>query len=71
MDYDGFSQVRGKCRFWRERLEEEDRFDSEVKPRDRRVHCSCFVEGIAWEVTVGTVPAECPLWYRCRYHMAA
>jgi len=71
MDLDGMSVVHRKCRFWRELLDEEDRFDSEVKPRDRRVHCSCFVEGLSWEVTVGTVPADCPLRSRCRYYAEA
>ena len=67
--FDGLSPVRGKCIFWRERLEEEDLFDGDVKPRNRRVHCVCFVEGDRWEATVSTVPDECPFGYRCRYHI--
>ena len=66
---DGYDPVPGKCNFWRERLNDEDRWDSSLKKEDRRVECSCFVEGDTWQVTVTTVPSDCPERFRCRYYV--
>ena len=66
---DGQAQIRGKCQYWRERMDEYDRWDRDVRPADKRVTCSCFVEGRLWAVTVETPPADCPERDRCRYHI--
>ena len=66
---DGQTQIRGKCLYWRERMDEYDRWDLDVKPRDKRVLCSCFVEGKLWQVTVATLPGDCPDSEHCRYHI--
>lgn len=65
------TQVRGKCQYWRERLNEDDRWDLAVKPPQRRVDCSCFVEGDRWEATISSVPLDCPVHFRCRYYIKA
>ena len=65
MKLDGQTQVPGKCRYWRECLSEDDRWDTDVKPLARRVRCSCFVDGALWESTVGTLPEDCPNRYAC------
>ena len=67
---DGQTQVRGKCQFWRERADEYDRWDPDVKIPAKRVTCACFIEGRLWQVTVGTLPDDCPESDRCRYHIA-
>lgn len=71
MDYDGYTIVRGKCQFWREHMVDADRFDTAMKPRDRRIQCSCFIDGFTWNATVRTLPESCPLHYRCRYFIRA
>lgn len=69
MEYDGFTIVRGKCQFWREQMVDVDRFDTDVKPRDRRIHCACFIDGSTWETTVRTLPESCPMRFKCRYYI--
>lgn len=71
MKLDGQAQVRGKCQYWRERMNEDDRWDIDLRPPARRVVCSCFVEGAMWNATVGTLPDDCPDRYTCRYHVSA
>lgn len=66
---DGFAPVKGKCMYWRETDNDEDRWDTRVKREDRRVDCSCFVEGMGWSVTQSTVPEDCPLRLHCRYYV--
>lgn len=66
---DGQTQVRGKCRYWRERMYEDDRWDIDVKRADKRVRCCCFVEGTFWEASVSTLPEDCPSRHACRYHV--
>ena len=66
---DGQTQIRGKCLYWRERMDDGDRWDPDVKPRDKRVLGSCFVEGKLWPVTVATLPEDCPERDHCRYHI--
>lgn len=67
---DGQTQIRGKCLYWRERADEYDRWDPDVKPLEKRVTCACFVEGRLWHATVGTIPGECPDHFHCRYHIS-
>ncbi|MDI6900603.1 MAG: hypothetical protein QMC79_02785 [Anaerosomatales bacterium] len=66
---DPYAPVKGKCTFWREQPNEDDRWDTSVKPLDRRVTCTCFIEGDVWLVTVGTIPPDCPKRYKCRYYV--
>lgn len=66
---DGFSPIKRKCTYWRERPNEEDRFDSRVKKPDQRIECSCFIEGRMWPATASTIPSDCPERYRCRYYI--
>ena len=66
---DGYAPIKRKCTYWRERPSDDDRFDSRVKKDDKRVECSCFVEGKAWQVTLSTVPSDCPDALHCRYYI--
>ena len=65
----GFAPIRGKCHYWREALDDDDRYDSRMKQPDWRVHCSCFVLGDRWTFTVETVPSDCPQRMHCRYYI--
>ncbi|MBN1193329.1 MAG: hypothetical protein JXA36_06540 [Coriobacteriia bacterium] len=64
-----FAPIRGKCFYWREHLNEDDKYDTRVEKGKRRVECSCFVEGDRWTYFEDEVPAECPVWQHCRYHI--
>lgn len=64
-----FSPIRGKCFYWREQLNVDDVYDTRVKKDERRVECSCFVEGDRWTYTASTVPADCPQRLHCRYYI--
>jgi len=66
---DGFAPIKGKCTYWRERFNDDDAFDSRVKKIDKRVECSCFVEGKAWQLTASTIPSDCPDKLHCRYYI--
>jgi len=66
---DGQTQIRGKCQYWRERMDEYDRWDPDVKFAAKKVICACFVEGRVWPVTVATLPEDCPERDHCRYHI--
>lgn len=66
---DGYAPIKGKCTYWRELASEDDRWDTSVKPADRRIVCSCFVEGKAWYYTASTAPADCPDRLHCRYYI--
>lgn len=66
---DGYSPVRGKCAFWREQPNDEDTWDLSVKPDDKRVTCTCFVEGDMWPATMSTIPKDCPNRFKCRYYV--
>jgi hypothetical protein len=66
---DGFSPVRGKCHFWREQLDADDVYNTRVKKGDRRVRCSCFIEGRGWTYTIDTLAVDCPDRYHCRYYI--
>jgi hypothetical protein len=65
---DGYAPIRKKCTYWRERCSDDDRFDFRMKPEDKRVECSCFVEGKAWQATASTIPSDCPDRLHCRYY---
>jgi hypothetical protein len=66
---DGYSPIRGKCNYWRERPHEDDRWDMTVKAPDKRIECSCFVEGKVWYATASTIPPDCPERFHCRYYI--
>lgn len=64
-----YAPVKGKCTWWRERPDEEDAWDVRVPRPEKRVHCSCFVEGHGWEYRRDNVPSNCPEYRRCRYYI--
>ena len=66
---DAYTPVKGKCIYWREAMNIEDEHDITVKKPDKRVNCSCFVEGYYWYFTVGTTPSDCPRRRQCRYYI--
>lgn len=61
--------IRGKCVWWRETPNPEDMYDPRLKDSERRIGCSCFVEGFLWEYTASEVPVECPQNRNCRYYV--
>jgi hypothetical protein len=66
--FEGLTNVRGKCTYWRERMHDDDRFDPDVKEFDKRVVCNCFIEGTVWQTTVAAL-GNCPQRWRCRYYV--
>jgi len=64
-----FAPTRGKCFYWRENPNDEDQWDTRIKKDERRVDCSCFVEGEVWTFTVNSVPSDCPQKMHCRYYI--
>lgn len=64
---DPYSAIPGKCVWWREIPNDEDRYSTEVKAPQKRIECSCFVEGYRWTFITAEVPAECPRERGCRY----
>lgn len=64
-----FSPIRGKCFYWREQQNADDVYDTRVKKDERRVECSCFVEGDRWTYTVSSIPSDCPQRLHCRYYI--
>ncbi|MDH4139094.1 MAG: hypothetical protein OEV43_00815 [Coriobacteriia bacterium] len=66
---DIYSPIRGKCTWWREIPSEEDAHDLRVKAPDKRVNCSCFVEGEYWIHRSADVPSDCPNARSCRYYI--
>jgi len=66
---DGFSPIRGKCTWWREMPHQEDAHNVRMKPAEKRITCSCFVEGDLWNFPGAEVPADCPKWRHCRYYI--
>ncbi|TLM99236.1 MAG: hypothetical protein FDZ75_00560 [Actinobacteria bacterium] len=69
MSDEGYAPIKGKCTWWREMPNEEDRWDVRLKEHERRVYCSCFVEGKGWTVTRADVPSDCPDARHCRYYI--
>jgi hypothetical protein len=68
---DGFTPIRGKCAYWRERMDEEERHSASVKAEDKRVVATCFIEGDRWVYTASTLPKDCPQRRQCRYYVKA
>lgn len=66
---DAYSPVRGKCQYWREAANEEDRWDLRLKDEQRHVECTCFVEGDRWVFLRPEVPEDCPMKRSCRYYI--
>lgn len=66
---DGYTPVKGKCTWWREAAVDEDIYDVRLKEHEKRVYCSCFVEGRGWTFTRADVPADCPENRHCRYYI--
>jgi len=66
---DAFSPVKGKCRFWRESSEIDDLYNMSIKAEDKRVVCTCFVEGDMWVMPAKDTPVDCPTRYKCRYYI--
>lgn len=66
---DAFHPIRGKCNWWREVPVDDDRWDLSVKADDKRVSCTCFVEGKAWTYKTAEVPSDCPDRRYCRYYI--
>ncbi len=66
---DAYAPIFGKCKWWREMESEEDRYDSRIKEHEKRVDCSCFVEGKGWVFQRADLPSECPDARHCRYYI--
>lgn len=66
---DAYSPIKGKCTWWRELPVDEDRWSVRLKDDEKRVSCSCFVEGKGWTFAHGDLPADCPDARHCRYHI--
>lgn len=64
-----YEPQRGKCFYWRESPHPDDTWDVRLKKGERRVVCSCFVEGDTWTYTENEVPSDCPEKKRCRYYI--
>lgn len=64
---EGYTPIRGKCTWWRERAVEEDRYERRIKEEDKRFACSCFLEGEGWTYRQAEVPEDCPRSLHCRY----
>lgn len=68
---DAYTPLRGKCTWWREKPVDEDLHDLRVPEHEKRVYCSCFIEGKGWSHTRGDVPSDCPEALHCRYYIRA
>lgn len=66
---DSFTPIRGKCMWWREAVKEEDVHDVRLREDEKRVDCTCFVEGKGWAHTRGDLPPDCPENKHCRYYI--
>ncbi len=68
---DPFSPIKGKCQYWREQANIDDTYDMSIKKPDKRVVCTCFVEGDMWVMKTSEVPSDCPKAFNCRYYVKA
>ena len=68
---DEFAPIKGKCQFWREQMNLDDRYMTSIKKEEKRVTCTCFVEGDMWVMKAREVPGDCPKRYACRYYIRA
>lgn len=66
---DAYTPIKGKCTWWREMPVDDDVWDTRLREDQKRVYCSCFVEGTGWMHTRGDVPTDCPENKRCRYYI--
>lgn len=66
---DAYAPIKGKCTWWRERPVEDDIYDTRLKDEERRIACSCFVEGKGWTFETAEVPSDCPDSRHCRYYI--
>jgi hypothetical protein len=66
---DTYAPIKGKCKWWREAPVLDDIYDNRLKPEERTITCSCFVEGKGWVFTRAELPAECPDAVACRYYI--
>lgn len=66
---DAYTPLKGKCTWWREVPNQEDAHSMSIKDADKRVNCTCFVEGHYWVYTRSEVPSDCPRCRGCRYHI--
>jgi len=66
---DPFAPVRGKCVWWREFPNEEDKYNVRLKEHEKSVQCSCFVEGKGWTIKRADIPDDCPDARKCRYYI--
>jgi len=48
---------------------DDDVWDMRLREDQKRVYCSCFVEGTGWTYTRADVPSDCPENRRCRYYI--
>jgi len=64
-----YEPIKGKCRWWREAIHEDDAHNIMVKESEKRVQCVCMIEGMAWECTVEETPLDCPEARKCRYYI--
>ena len=69
MATDAYSPIKGKCNWWREEADEQDSHDPTLKDAQRKVNCSCFVEGDRWSFAASEVPKDCPTSRSCRYYI--
>ncbi|GAV32096.1 MAG: hypothetical protein H5T75_01030 [Coriobacteriia bacterium] len=66
---DAYSPIKGKCQFWREQPDEDDAYSLSVKPEDKRIRCTCWVDGDLWVFKASEVPSDCPRRMQCRYYI--
>jgi hypothetical protein len=64
-----FAPMRGKCFYWREQPDYDDLYNMHLLKGQRRVRCSCFVEGETWTYTQDEMPSDCPQKLHCRYYI--
>lgn len=69
MSKDPYAPIRGKCVWWREFAHADDVWDARLKDEEKRIECSCFVEGHGWVFEKRDLPAECPNARACRYYV--
>ena len=66
---DAYTPIKGKCTWWREKPVDDDVYDARLKDDERRVTCSCFVEGKGWIFESAELPSDCPDCRACRYYI--
>lgn len=66
---EGYLPIKGKCTWWREMPLDEDRWNARIRDHEKRVACTCFVEGKGWIYARWELPEECPDSRRCRYYV--